>query len=188
MIKLRKATKKDASILADLMLLAMDEIVYSFIGNENPEKAKAFLNHFTTLEKNQYSYENSYLAEENNQVLGQITLYDGKNLDKLRQPIQNYLSEKYNRNLQFEDETSAGEIYIDTLSVSPHAQGKGIGRALLNFSIQEFAVDKQQVLGLLVEKSNPKAKKLYIQVGFEVVNDVMLFNKEMEHLQFKAKS
>ncbi|MHC8949102.1 GNAT family N-acetyltransferase [Sphingobacterium hungaricum] len=185
MITLRKATKNDASALADLMLLAMDEIVYYFIGDKNPLHAKDFLMHFISLENNQYSYENSYVAEENKQILGQITLYDGKDLSKLREPIKNYLSEKFKRELQFEDETSAGEIYIDTLSVFPQAQGKGIGRGLLNFSIQEFAVNQNQVLGLLVEKSNPNAKKLYIQVGFKMVNEARLFNKEMEHLQFK---
>ena len=84
---IRTAEKQEALQIAELMNLAMLEITYQFIGEENTTKANEFLAHFVAQENNQYSYENIYVAVEEEIILGQISLYDGAKLHELRQPI-----------------------------------------------------------------------------------------------------
>ena len=75
-------------------------------------------------------------------------------------------------------------MYIDTLAVSPNTQGKGIGKQLIQYAIDEVVVKQKKVLGLLVDKDNPAAKRLYERIGFKVVKDIRIFGKVMEHMQY----
>lgn len=187
MAQIRKAKPEDAKHIAPIMLLAMEDIIFHFIGRPDKEEAIHFLEHFIAREKNQYSYQNIWIAEEDNHILGQMCLYKGQLLDGLRQPVLTYLKNEYNREIEVENETGIGEVYLDTIAVSTDAQGKGVGKALLHFAIKEFAQEQQSNLGLLVDKGNPEAKSLYLQTGFQVVNTKNIFGKEMEHLQYSLQ-
>lgn len=186
MLKIRKAKITDAAQIAPIMLLAMEEIIYYFLGENNTEKAIDFLEKHIEKEANQYSYQNIIVAENDGEIIGQICLYPGENLEELRTPILTNLEQVYGKVLHLEKETQKGEIYIDTLAVSSAAQGKGIGKMLLLYAIDYYVTVRQEVLGLLVDKENPDAKKLYLKLGFKPVRDVTIFEKEMEHLQFSA--
>jgi len=181
---IRPALKSEADKIAKLMNLAMLEITYQFIGEENIEKANAFLAHFIAQENNQYSYQNIFVAEENNEILGQISMYDGAKLKALRQPIWDKIKDDRGVDYWAQDETQAGEMYIDTFAVSSKAQGKGIGKQLLQYAIDKVVVKQKKVLGLLVDKDNPDAKRLYEKIGFKVIKDTHIFGKDMEHMQY----
>ena len=183
---IRKATIHDAPAIATLLLSAMEEIVYGFIGKNSPEKALAFLFHFTQLESNQYSYQNCWVAEKNQRVVAAVNVYDGANLPELRRPVLALIQSAFQPAFHFEDETGPGEIYIDSLAVDPSVQGQGIGSALLAFLIEKSVKRRVQTLGLLVEEDNPAAKKLYLKLGFTVKAKKRIFNKNMEHLQITA--
>lgn len=184
MVTFRPAEAIDAAKIAPIMLLAMEDIVYYFIGERNLQKAVDVLAYFIAQPGNQYSYANILIAEEGNEILGQLCLYDGGELEQLRQPILDYLKKEFQVEVpSLEMETQAGEIYLDTIAVSTNAQGKGIGKKLLQYAIDKFVVDQGKTLGLLVDKDNPAAKKLYLNIGFKIVNEVQIFQKEMEHLQ-----
>lgn len=161
----------------------MEQIVYSFIGKSDRDEALQFLTHFIGTANNQYSYQNCYVAEEADQLLGQLCLYPGEQLEYLRQPILDYLLQTYNQKISLANETQAGERYIDTIAVGAHAQGKGIGKLLLQYVIDRWVHQEQQTLGLLVAVSNPSAKKLYLNQGFKVVGTLHIFGYDMEHLQ-----
>ena len=185
MIICRPAQREDAAQIAPIMLLAMEEIVYYFMNERNKEKAIALLTLFIERTDNQYSYQHIMVAEEDGQLLGQLCLYDGAHLEELRQPILDFLAENYKVILPTaEQETQAGEIYLDTIAVSPQAQGKGIGKLLLAAAIKEYVEKQGKILGLLVDQDNPAAKKLYLHMGFKTVKPVTIFQKEMEHLQY----
>ena len=94
------------------------------------------------------------------------------------------LKSNYNQIINPQDETQAGEIYIDTIAVSPDFQGKGIGSKILDYLIEEIAIKQNNVLGLLVDFENPNAKKLYEKKGFTVVGEKMLMNENHEHMQY----
>src|SRR5690606_37279585 len=88
---IRKARQNESPQIAQLMLLAMEEIIYAFLGNQNPEEALEFMHLLVRQEGNQYSFENTWIAEEDNQVVGSITVYDGAKLQQLRQPVLSLL-------------------------------------------------------------------------------------------------
>ena len=183
---IRKATLKDSQDIAVLLLLAMEDIVYQFINEVNYAKAQAFLLHFVEQENNQYSYQNCWVAEENNQIIAAVNLYDGAKLNEFRAPIIQYVQTHFNTAFNPEDETEFGEFYIDTLGVRSNQQGKGIGSKLLLFLIDEYVTQSHKTVGLLVDEENPDAKKLYLKLGFKAVGKKTLVGKRLEHLQIKA--
>jgi ribosomal protein S18 acetylase RimI-like enzyme len=151
----RKARIEDASAIVECLLLAMEDIVYEFIGEKNQVKAEVFMFQFVEQKNNQYSFQNCWVIEENKEILGAIVMYDGANLHELRTPIKEYISEVYSREFNPEEETQEGEFYIDSLGVKVNQQGNGVGSKLLQFLIDEYVVKRKQKLGLLVDKENP---------------------------------
>ncbi|NEN23746.1 GNAT family N-acetyltransferase [Cryomorpha ignava] len=185
---IRQATKADSEVLTILIMLALEAMVYEFIAEKNFEKGIAFLSHFTKSENNQYSYQNCFVAEVNGAVVGAVNAYDGAHLDVLRKPVLDFVFKTTGRAIKVGDETQEGELYIDTLGVNPNYQGLGIGSALVNHLIDKIVVQKRQTLGLLVDVDNPKARKLYLKLGFKSVGYKTLFVKELEHLQISPKA
>lgn len=186
MIIVRKATLNDSEIIAACLFLAMEDLVYKLIGEENREKAWAFMLHFIEKDHNQYSYQNCWVAEDQGKVVAAVNLYDGALLSELRQPIIQYLKSNFNRDFNPEDETQAGEYYIDTIGVNPDNQSKGIGTKLLGFIIDEYVNRHGKTIGLLVDEGNQNAKRLYLKLGFKSVGNKALLGNKMEHLQIKG--
>jgi ribosomal protein S18 acetylase RimI-like enzyme len=182
---IRKAVLEDSKYIAPILLLAMEDIVYKFIGQADYQAALDFLLYFVEKENNQYSYQNCFVAEEGNEIIGAVNLYDGSQFDQLRKPVIEYVRSNFNSDFNPEDETQNGELYVDALGVNPKHQGKGIGSKILQFLIEEYVYQKQQTLGLIVEEDNPNAKKLYLKLGFKVVGKKTLVGKKLEHLQLK---
>ena len=182
---IRKAQPKDANAIATYLLLAMEDIVYQFIGEKSREKAKRFLLNLIGKKANQYSYENCWVMEIEHEVAAVAVVYDGGKLKALRASVAQEIKLMFNRDFNPEDETAAGEYYIDSIGVNPQQQGKGLGSKLFQFLIDEYVVKRNGTLGLLVDKDNPAAKKLYLKLGFEIVGEKALAGKRMEHLQFK---
>lgn len=181
---IRKATVEDSNIISEHLFLAMEDILYEFIGVKNSKKAKGFLLYFVKKENNQYSFQNCLVADSKNGIEGSINIYDGAKLDMLREPIIHYVKKHFNINFNPEKETQQGEYYIDSFGVSPNRQGKGVGTKLLQFVIETYT-NNQQTLGLLVDEENPEAEKLYLNLGFELIGQKVLVGKKMKHLQRK---
>ncbi|MBK6611288.1 MAG: GNAT family N-acetyltransferase [Sphingobacteriales bacterium] len=184
---IRKAKVEDSNIIAAYILLAMNDIIYHFIGENSSVKAVNFLNCLIQEKGNQYSYENCWIAETENEIVAAAIVYDGAKLKELRKPVANTIKAMFNRDFAPEDETQSGEYYIDCIGVNPNQQGKGIGTKILQFLIHEYVNQRDKTLGLLVDKNNPKAKQLYLKIGFEIVDEVIFVGKVMEHLQMRNK-
>ncbi len=182
-MNIRKAKISDSKYIAPILLLAMEDIVYKFLAKKDYASAKDFLHYFIERENNQYSYQNCFVAEENNEIIGAVNVYNGSDIEVLRNPIIKYVREHYNPEFDPEFETRAGEFYIDSLGVNPNHQGKGIGSKLLRFLIEEYVSKNKQTLGLLVEEGNPLAKNLYLKLGFKIAGEKTLVGKKLEHLQ-----
>ncbi|MCG2417569.1 GNAT family N-acetyltransferase [Aequorivita sp. F47161] len=182
---IRPARPEDYKQVAPLIVQAMEDLACTFASTDTPEKALPLFEHFFQQPANQYSFEHTLVYAEGNKIMGSITCYNGEFLPKYRAPFMAYIAKKYKvTNIEIDDETTPGEVYIDTLSVSPNHQGKGIGKLLIAAAINQAKLEGHEKIGLLVDFKNPNAKKLYLRLGFESVGKKQLGNGVYEHLQF----
>jgi ribosomal protein S18 acetylase RimI-like enzyme len=179
---IRQALPEDSEAIAKLLVLPTGEVIRKLIGEKNQASAEEFLMHFIGKADNQYSFENCYVAESDGEVNGVLLAYDGAQLVKLRKPVLDFIQEHFGEVPAVEDETEAGEFYIDSIAVSPAHQGKGIGSELLQHIIHQKT---GETLGLLVDKTNPAAKRLYLRLGFEPEGEKSLLGIALEHLQLR---
>jgi len=77
---IRKARREDSNIIAPYIMLAMNEILHQFIGENSPEKALSLLETLIRKKGNQYSYENCWVAEQDNALIAAAIVYDGARL------------------------------------------------------------------------------------------------------------
>lgn len=182
---IRKATKEDAKAIAQLMVAAMEDLTKQFTATEDTEEAFQLFEHFCGQKQNQYSFENTLVYLVDHEIAGSITVYDGALIENLRRPFFDYIQKNYHtNNFEMELESGPGELYIDTLSVNPHYQGKGIGQQLILATIDWAKTMGHQKVGLLVDQDNPNAKRLYERLGFVKENDRLLLGKPHEHLTY----
>jgi len=183
---IRKAKASDYKQVAPLVVQAMNDLTYKFTQKDDPNQALLLFEYFFQKENNQYSYENTLVYEEDNQIVGSITAYDGALLESLRKPFFQYLKDEYQlADLSVEDETQPGEFYIDTVGVSVYFQRKGIGTKLIDSVIAWAREMGHQRVGLLVDTDNPKAKKLYNRLGFETKSIKPFMGGYYEHMQMQ---
>lgn len=175
------AAPYEAIQIAELIVLAMDDLAAKFAGSSDPAVAIALFHRFVEYEGNQYSYKNVLVYKDETGICGMISAYDGGQLHALRKPFLDYLKLTSGFTLEPEDETQAGEYYIDCLSVFPNQQGKGIGKMLIKALLNKVA--NSMPVGLLVSKNNPKAEKLYTNLGFKVVGDKEFMGGSYFHMQ-----
>lgn len=188
------ASAEQAESIASLIMMAMNhECCQNFAG---PHHTLAdFHRMMTTLvrrEDSQYSYRNAWVAlddkttDDKPVVAGVIVGYDGADLRRLReaflQAAKKYLDQDFSG---MDDETQAGEYYIDSLAVDTRYRHQGLATLLLRKLIDQKG--RKQPVGLLVDKGNPSAERLYRHLGFEYVNDTTWGGHEMRHLQTTKK-
>lgn len=134
-------------------------------------------------DNSQYSYRNTLVAEVDGAVAGALVGYDGARLMELREPIFPLLLEHLGDVPHIEDETSSGEFYLDSLGVFPPFRGMGVGSALLNAMSDRAFAEGHERVGLIVDVNNPKAEKLYAELGFVRVGMKKFLGHDMWHLQ-----
>lgn len=181
-MNIRSAKPEDAKALARFIILAMDELALKFTNSLTYDYAYQVFERFASLPDNQYSYDNFLVYEENSEVMGGILAYDGGKLAELRKPFLDFIRMNYDFVGTPEDETEAGEIYLDTVSVFPEHQGKGIGQKLIQALIEQSRECGFSKVGLLVETNNPSARRLYERIGFQVAGPKSLLGGTYAHM------
>ena len=135
----------------------------------------------------QYSYCNALIAQADGEVAGAIVGYDGARLYELREPLLALVRERQGREIEIEDETSAGEYYLDSLAVLPKFRGRGVGSMLLSSATERAFAAGHKRVGLIVDYDNPRAEALYSSLGFERVNSTTFLGHNMWHMQKTVK-
>lgn len=64
-----------------------------------------------------------------------------------------------------------GEVYITNVAVFPEFRKNGVGKALVEFLVDEMKAEKAEIVTLEVRKSNFNAISLYEKCGFEKVGE-----------------
>ncbi len=132
----------------------------------------------------QYSYRNTLVAlDDDGDVMGVCVAYDGAGLAPMREHFLRLMRERFGFDTsRVQDETDASEFYLDSLCVFPEYRGRGIASALIE-ATAERARRAGKPLGLLVDKENPRARRLYERVGFREVGERPFMGIVMDHLQ-----
>lgn len=187
-IHIVSATTSDTDHIVRLIMTAMtDDCCLYYAGNGRTlDDFARVLRRLVTEEHSQYSYRNTLLAVgDRRTVLGACVAYDGGELHRLREAFFAAMREEIGRTFdRFDDETAAGEYYIDSLAVYPEYRRRGIASMLLRATCR-----KAQALGLtaglLVDTENPNAERMYTALGFRYVEDSRWGGRPMHHLQHR---
>lgn len=207
-ITIRPARKEDAAEIARLIVVPWP--VEAFMSQEKGrtvEDLMKLVEMAVRAEDTLYSYENTLVAVTHHRtekpIVGILTGYDGAELHRLRRPVEKIFMRRNapgtepdktdshgatpddaeNVVVEWEDETRAGEFYLDTLSVSPGYQRHGIGTALIEAMCKRAANLGHDTAGLLVDFDNPSAERLYLRLGFKMMDEVSFMGHRMKHLQ-----
>lgn len=188
------ATPAHAADIAQLIMTAMTEDCCQYLaGNEHTlDDFYHMMLDLVLMDDSQYSWRNAFVAvdEEATEgnveyapVAGAIVGYNGADLHRLRRRFQEEALKQLQMDYSLmDDETEAGEFYLDSLAIYPEYRRRGIARQLLKRAT-EHAASLNLPAALLVDKGNPNAERLYRSVGFEYCNDAMWGGHEMRHLR-----
>lgn len=182
-LTIREATAGDSRIVAQSVVLAMGEATAQlYCGSDCME----VLDEIAKREDTQYSYRHALVALADDVPAGAIVGYDGGLLLPLRDRTLSVIR-KYNPRLSVVDEeTEAGEFYMDSIGILPEFRGCGIGGRLLLAMRERAFTSGHERVGLLVDCENHRAERLYLSLGFEPVGTKMFFGHRMRHLQLQA--
>lgn len=174
-IIVRRAVRSDAPLIAEVVCMA--------VGYDISHPLYTIALNLAQRANTQYSYLNSLVAEVDDVVAGAVVGYDGARLAELRKHIYPLLKEHLGTIPHIEDETEAGEYYLDSLAVLPDYRRRGVGEALVN-ALCNSAFDKGYGrVGLIVEQHNHRAEHLYKALGFERVGERKFLGDDMWHMQ-----
>ena len=179
-IIIRPAAKEDVRIIAEAVAMAIGTAsVVHYCG----EDYMIALQEAALHEGTQYSYTGALVAEVDGQLAGALCGYDGALLEPLREGTLEVIR-KYNPAVRvLDDETQAGEFYLDSIGVLPQFRGLGIGAMLLSEMTRRAHEAGHQHVALIVDEDNPSAEKLYTRLGFRRAGTRMFFGHRMWHMQ-----
>ena len=177
MIEIREATKNQAAEIASLIMMAMtDDCCLYFCGDGyGLEDFRQMMTTLVEREDSQYSYKNTLVALDASKVVGISVSYNGGRLHEPKKHIGKDHS-------GMDDETQAGELYLDSLAVLPEYRCRGIAKLLIRATKERANSMGLPCVGLLVDKGNTTGEALYSSVGFRYMNDNQWGGHPMKHL------
>lgn len=180
-----EGTKDQAAEIARLIMTAMtDDCCLYFCGDGfGLNDFHKMMTMLVERENSQYSYRNTLVAMDGDKVIGISVSYDGARLHELRRAFieatKKYIGKDHSG---MDDETQAGELYLDSLAVLPEYRRQGIARKLLKGTKERANRLGLPCVGLLVDKDNSIGEALYTSIGFRYINDNQWGGHPMKHL------
>ena len=138
------ATPAHAADIAQLIMTAMTEDCCQYLaGKEHTlDDFYHMMLDLVLMDDSQYSWRNTFVAvdEEATEVAGAIVGYNGADLHRLRRRFQEEALKQLQMDYsQMDDETEAGEFYLDSLAIYPEYRRRGIARQLLQRATEHAA-------------------------------------------------
>ena len=178
-INYRHAEKADSGKIAELINIASDGVVdYLFrelVPNMTPVQMMAY-----NLEQDNYphSYKSAIVAEDKTNVVGMALSFPSsyhKVTDEMRRFFPN---ERLEHLSDFYSSQVPKSWYLDSLGVDETYRRKGIGRKLIELTIEKAKENGYEIISLIAFADNSTALALYKDVGFRVVKKVDLEGNE----------
>ena len=190
-VKIRPARPEDAYAVASLIIDAMsEECCLHFMGTGHSiMEFRQFMTALVMREDSQYSWKNTLVADADGCVAGIAVSYDGGRLHDLRKVFLDGMARVFGKDWShMDDETAAGELYLDSFAVLPTFRKQGIGRQLLAAVRKKASKMRIPAVGLLVDEANREAQEVYRKLGFFKVGTNQWGGHRMYHLQLPARS
>lgn len=191
-ISLQPAVPADAESVAPLIMEAMNiDCCQNWAGPRHSlGDFRLLMERLVRADESQYSHRNTTVARlGGSTVAGVCVCYDGGELHRLRQAFIAGAREAFGIDYSnIDDETEAGEYYIDSLAVAEQYRGHGIAKRLLRHAIGQAREKGLPRAGLLVDAANPQAERLYKSVGFLFAGNTAWGGHAMRHLVFDIKT
>ena len=185
----RAARADEAEVIATMIMEAMNhECCQWFAGPDHTlSDFHRLLTELVRRTDSQYSYLNTSVAVISSLVVGICITYDGGKLHQLRRAfVEASLRELGMDHSSMDDETQAGELYIDSLCVAEAFRRKGIATALIHDSIEKARTQGLPAVGLLVDNDNPRAEHFYRRLGFKHIDNNTWGSHPMKHMVYKS--
>lgn len=188
---IRQARPDEVSVVASLIMEAMREECCAYYYGEG-HTAQEFHDMMTCLvgrKDTQYSYLNTLCAtDDDDRIVGIAVSYDGGRLKELRQAFIEEVRIRFGRDFsQMTEETQAGELYIDSMAVARERRGQGVGHRLFQAVESRARHLHIDTVGLLVDRENPAAERLYRSIGYRHVDDKDWGGHLLKHMQKEVK-
>lgn len=185
-MKIRQARRSDAPMIARAIRMGVGEEIFTNFGGvrHSAQEVEDVFAALAERDDTQYSYLNTLVAEEDGQVVGVAVAYDGGQLLELRKSFFEAAEERLGCRFDPDTpgETVPEEFYLDTLAVWPSHRGRGIATELIR-ATAERARAASLPLGLLVDKTNHRARRLYESLGFHFVAERPFAGEIMDNLR-----
>lgn len=184
------AAMEQAGEIARLIMMAMTDDCCQYFCGDGYGLADFYqmMTWLVEREDSQYSYRNTLVAMDGKKVVGIAVSYDGGQLHQLRQAFIEAAKKHIGKNHSgMDDETQAGELYLDSLAVLPDYRRQGIATQLLKATKERASQMGLTCVGLLVDQDNPDGEALYTLIGFQYANDSQWGGHLMKHLVLNIK-
>lgn len=126
-----------------------------------------------------YSYRHALVAWMGDEPVGLCLCYDGARYTEMRRitfPLFSHEGDAMDLD-NAQDETQAGEYYLDSLAVVSQWRGRGIARQLIEAQLQRARQMGFHRATLLVDPANEGAQRLYASIGFRHHSDCYAFGQ-----------
>lgn len=183
---IRKAEKKDSSMLYDLLKEILEDMELDIFKKLPAEDLKELVVASMEEENYRYSYRNALVYEEDGNIAGCLFGYKGELEQQLDEPLQKKLVQYgLDPTISFfpDRETFAGEWYLDSIITHKNYRGKGIAKKLIAALPDIVKKDQEKVIGLNCDQDNPTARSVYEAVGFQKTSEMILSGHHYDHMQ-----
>lgn len=129
------------------------------------------------------------VAEVDDQVVGVVFGYPGQNETAVSREYEKAAQQiKSIRDVDFyaDPEAFNNEYYLDSIAVDSNFRGYGIATKLIDAITRQAYQQDYDLIGLNVDVANPKARKLYVRLGFKDVGQIMIGDHQYDHLQMST--
>lgn len=180
-LNLRQATPEDALAAAPLIVNAIGDIAKHMTAQQEPQLVLAKISDMVRGKHTRHSHRFTYVAEVQDVIAGVLVLYHGSEAEALDRFLHDELR-KDGHERTIEKEAHQDEWYIDTVSVDPAFQGKGIGSALLQHAEKVVSANGGGKLALNVETEKEAAIRLYQRLGYTISGPWTIIGKPFHHM------
>lgn len=186
---IRKAQESDCEKLVDLVKIILDDMELAIFEKIEWSTLRKVLITAFKREGYRYDYRRAYVYEQQGEVIGVLYGYLAEEEPLIDAPLKDVMAElgvPFNP-MFIDSEVFPDEWYLDSLAVSPAAQGQGVGSKLLAALPEIVKPTGVAAIGLNVDQQNPAAEKLYRRHGFVAVGTKKIGEHLYNHLQKKIE-